>query len=229
MPRPTQRRRQRAADEGGRGSSNVEPQGYRLVLHNWKRKPAIGEVVQALLKSQTRAVRAEVVAVEADGRWRVRPLAEEGAAEEVVPLGRLTPTYRDGPEPVVVCVDDTHGFRRLARLQVESGDKVVEVGCSYGDTTELMARPGDCELLGLDISDECVRHCAGLQLPRARFEWFDALGSRTALRQLLDLERPDLLVVDINGRRALADVVELVEGAMRGAAAEAAAPRPTGG
>jgi len=56
--------------------------------------------VLALLKSSARAVRAEVLAEEEDGRWRVRPLGEgacqifEWAAEETLPLGRLAPAYR---------------------------------------------------------------------------------------------------------------------------------------
>ena len=72
-------------------------------------------------------------------------------------------------------VEDTHGFRRLARLQVESGDKVVEIGCSYGHCSRAIVGTGDVDLLGLDIALECVRHCVALQLPRARFGWFDAL------------------------------------------------------
>ena len=221
MPRPSQVRRQQAEKEGGHLSSGgLEPHGYRVVLHDWRRRPSIGEVVLALLKSQVRAVRAEVLAEEEDGRWRVRPLGGiecqifEWPPEESVPLGRLAPAYRDWPEPTVVVVDDTHGFRRLARLQVESGDKVVEIGCSYGHCSRAIVGPGDIDLLGLDVSDVCVRHCASLQLPRARFDWFNALCSRTKLRHLLAAERPDVLVCDINGRRVLPDIIELLEGSM---------------
>ena len=241
MPRPSQVRRQQAEKEGGHLSSGgLEPRGYRVVLHDWRRRPSIGEVVLALLKSQTRAVRAEVLAEEEDGRWRVRPLGGiecqifEWPPEESVPLGRLAPAYRDWAEPTVVVVDDTHSFRRLARLQVESGDKVVEIGCSYGHCSRAIVGPADIDLLGLDVSDVCVRHCAALQLPRARFDWFNALCSRAKLRHLLATERPDVLVCDINGRRVLPDIIELLEGAMtlgtthattRGAQEAAAPPR----
>ena len=241
MPRPSQVRRQQAEKEGGHLSSGgLEPRGYRVVLHDWRRRPSIGEVVLALLKSQTRAVRAEVLAEEEDGRWRVRPLGGiecqifEWPPEESVPLGRLAPAYRDWAEPTVVVVDDTHSFRRLARLQVESGDKVVEIGCSYGHCSRAIVGPADIDLLGLDVSDVCVRHCAALQLPRARFDWFNALCSRAKLRHLLAAERPDVLVCDINGRRVLPDIIELLEGAMtlgtthattRGAQEAAAPPR----
>ena len=249
MPRPSQVRKQQAEKElaeeeaaghhlasgsleprGHQSSGGLEPPGYRLVLHDWRRRPSIGEVVLALLKSQTRAVRAEVIAEDEDGRWLVRPLGGiecqifEWPPEESVPLGRLAPVYRDWPEPTVVVVDDTHSFRRLARLQVESGDKVVEIGCSYGHCSQAIVGPGDCDLLGLDISDVCVRHCASLQLPRARFEWFNALCSRIKLRRLLATERPDVLVCDINGQRVLYDVLELVEGAMTSATAPPMTP-----
>ena len=96
MPRPSQVRKQQAEKEGGhRSSCGLEPRGYRVVLHDWRRRPLIGQVVRssrtltltltlsltlqvvlALLKGSARAVRAEVLAEEEDGRWRVRPLGE---------------------------------------------------------------------------------------------------------------------------------------------------------
>ena len=52
MPRPLQVRKQQAEKEGGhRSSCGLEPRGYRVVLHDWRRRPLIGEVVLALLKN----------------------------------------------------------------------------------------------------------------------------------------------------------------------------------
>ena len=113
MPRPSQVRKQQAEKEGGhRSSCGLEPRGYRVVLHDWRRRPLIGQVVRssrtltlsltlsltltltlqvvlALLKGSARAVRAEVLAEEEDGRWRVRPLGE-GACPALfnIPRGR---------------------------------------------------------------------------------------------------------------------------------------------
>ena len=48
MPRPSQVRKQQAEKEGGhRSSCGLEPRGYRVVLHDWRRRPLIGEVVLA--------------------------------------------------------------------------------------------------------------------------------------------------------------------------------------
>ena len=50
MPRPSQVRKQQAEKEGGhRSSCGLEPRGYCVVLHDWRRRPLVGEVV--LLKS----------------------------------------------------------------------------------------------------------------------------------------------------------------------------------
>ena len=139
----------------------------------------------------------------------------------------------------VVVTPDTDGFRRLARLQVDlRNDSIVEIGCSYGGCSALLlatgapaaaaAMPSDelapvmaaassseptlarANYVGVDNSFECVSHCRKA-MPSARFEKLDALSDAPGLAALLRAERPSLVVIDVGGNRALADVAELVE------------------
>lgn len=62
-----------------------------------------------------------------------------------------------------------------------------------------------------DISDRLLVITAGTGDGCAEFRQLDALLERDALRSAIEAEAPTLMVMDIGGIRALADVMELVE------------------
>ncbi len=110
--------------------------------------------------------------------------------------------------PLVVITADTTEFRRLARGQIQAHDKVVEIGCSYGQASRLLL--AGASYLGLDNSYECITHCQNL-MPNARFVRMDVMSDQDGLRSALIAEMPTLVVLDIGGVRSLSDVMCIVE------------------
>lgn len=64
--------------------------------------------------------------------------------------------------------------------------------------------------------------------PQARYEQLDALAQRDRLCSLLRAERPSLVVVDVGGIRALADVMELLETVLAAVSQPEQAPASSG-
>ena len=135
------------------------------------------------------------------------------------------PDYRELSRGVsgsvmLVATADTDGFRRLARMQADPNDRIVEIGCSYGGCSAVLcAGRAREQYIGVDNSRECVEHCRRT-LPSARFDQLDVLRKADAnagLRSLMRLERPSLIVIDVGGNRALADVLEVVDAIMEAA------------
>ena len=99
-------------------------------------------------------------------------------------------------------VGETAVFRALARSQVLASDIVLELGCSYGDTTvELAARAK--EVFALDNSPECVARAASRcadDSGSVHVEQRDALGNTL---QMVELGRGcSVIFVDLGGVRA---------------------------
>ena len=112
---------------------------------------------------------------------------------------------------LVVAIHDTSSLRRLSRKICTAADRVFEIGCSYGACSAVLCEASPAYFLGIDNSEECVVACRAA-LPSANFRRLDALLGRDTLQALVRAERPTLLVVDVGGIRALADVMELLEG-----------------
>ena len=61
--------------------------------------------------------------------------------------------------PTILLCSETHEFRSAARAMVRGGDSVLEIGCSFGDTTiELVARAA--AVTAIDCSQECLDRTA---------------------------------------------------------------------
>jgi hypothetical protein len=186
--------------------------------------------------------------------WRMllhESSAAAGAMPSYRAIGSRVGDGEPASVATVVVTPDTDAFRRLARLQVDvRNDAVVEIGCSYGGCSQLLIDEGVpsaaavmCEeeladvvaappserasararYVGVDNSFECVSHCCQT-MPTARFQRLDAISDTPGLAALLMAERPSLVVIDVGGNRALADVAELVERVVRELARPAAPP-----
>jgi trans-aconitate methyltransferase len=99
-------------------------------------------------------------------------------------------------------------YRSTIPALVRPGDVVLELGCAWGTTTALIA-PRCAEVIGTDISLDCVRR-ARHDHPHIRFEVLDAFDVRAALA----LGRPfNKIYIDLSGLssyRALLDVIALL-------------------
>lgn len=105
--------------------------------------------------------------------------------------------------------EETDSFRKLARSQVLPADGVLEVGCSSGHATALLARGRS--VLAIDVAEEQLQaaseRCA--HLGNVRFEQLDALMEPERL--VAAAAGVDAIFVDINGNRAAATVAPLLQ------------------
>ena len=132
----------------------------------------------------------------------------------VVPRRKAELMRGRGPheeQPAILLCGETESFRMLARSQIIPTDTVLEVGCSYGlATKELAARAR--KVVAVDVSSSAIErasaHCAA-HAENIRFERIDGLKQQS---QLLDMAAGSTVAfIDINGDRASADVVQLLQ------------------
>ena len=110
--------------------------------------------------------------------------------------------------PIVVVTPNTSEFRRLCKGQLVEHDRVIEIGCSYGQASQLLL--GGASYLGVDISYECISHCLQA-MPSARFVRMDVMSDQDGFRAALNAESPTLVALDIGGVRNMPDVVFVID------------------
>jgi hypothetical protein len=212
----------------------------------------LGEEVFVALRSQKPTGRACIVGLptEKRGRHRVNFIRDgvdhvEGGGSPVeeqvgggsgagkcdlfhdVRVGKLFPVVQRTTtgNPLVSICAETADFRRLARTQVRRGDRVIELGCSYGAATKILEeQAGPGYIVGVDLGVEALTSARRL-CPGSRFEHVDVVScdeTETAerLTWLASLLRApgdapptleDMIVfVDIGGNRALPPLVTLL-------------------
>ena len=112
----------------------------------------------------------------------------------------------------------TETYRALAK-RVERGCIVLEIGCSYGKCTNLLAITlGDHRrIVGIDISTEVI-DIASKSYPKISFVQSDVLRDPLTILRLskeLDKEFKDheglIVFIDIGGNRDMESVVKLIE------------------
>jgi len=109
--------------------------------------------------------------------------------------------------PVVLVCGETNHYRQLARVQPRSGDRVLEVGSDFGHTTVNLAKA--CltgHVIALDKSASHVQEAQRCH-PALDFRCMDLFSDSAELAQLGPF---DSIFVDINGNRALGDVLRAI-------------------
>ena len=116
---------------------------------------------------------------------------------------------RDGSRPAVLLCEETDSFRRLARSQVLPTDAVLEVGCSFGHATSLLAANAQT-VHAVDVATKPLEaaslRCAAYS--NVRFEVMDAL--REPERLVAAAQSATVVLLDINGNRPMSAVAPLV-------------------
>ena len=101
---------------------------------------------------------------------------------------------------------DTDDFRFLCRTQPKEKERVLEIGSSYGASTEQLALAVGDEgrVIGTDISAECVEKTSQAnEHKHVTFQKMDALIHFMAMRELIKELKPNVLTIDVGGDRAL--------------------------
>ncbi|OQS04835.1 hypothetical protein THRCLA_02962 [Thraustotheca clavata] len=115
---------------------------------------------------------------------------------------RLCPSEATG---ILVTAETSH-YRRLARTQISSNDVVIEIGCDFGPTVELIAQTVGLEnVIGIDKSSDSIK-IAKESHPDCQFIEMDIFRTPQELIQLT--QKCSKILIDINGNRLLGAVVD---------------------
>eukprot|EP00913_Durusdinium_trenchii_P031228 g29239.t1 len=128
------------------------------------------------------------------------PWLPELLAEEDLP----TEPYTTEPKPQVEVVASTRSFRQLAKCRPHAGDRILEIGCCFGQCTELLAA-GAAECVALT-----AQRLSEAEVAVARSLRLDILAHPEYLRTIASCQPPFTVVfADIGGNRELAHVLQL--------------------
>ena len=110
--------------------------------------------------------------------------------------------------PQIKVVSTAQYFRRLARQLPTAKDIVLEIGCSTGEATRILAATG-ARVLAVDIAAEMIEtlqtEMAGTD--NVRVVWLDGrdIGALVAM-----IEQPDLIFLDVGGNALLGNVASVL-------------------
>lgn len=112
------------------------------------------------------------------------------------------------PSPEIIVVSSVEDYRRLARDRVAGGDAVLEIGCSTGKATAVLARTG-ARVVAIDsgaaVLAKARKALAGAENVRI------VRGDARDIGALKDLlPEPDAIFLDIGGTALLDNVAGLV-------------------
>ncbi|KAJ3182187.1 hypothetical protein HDU85_003229 [Gaertneriomyces sp. JEL0708] len=144
------------------------------------------------------------------GRYKVHyPSNDTTCHVNPARLHRVYPTDEKSITATVLICGDTTNYRRLARSQVRSHHRVVEIGSSYGVCTDILAQHSSPELvLGIEISLGLVKE-ARKRYPHLSFECLDALHHRERVAFLA--KDADIVFMDVGGNRCLDIVIQVLD------------------
>ena len=108
---------------------------------------------------------------------------------------------------LLVATRGVQEYRATIPTMVKIDDVVLELGCEWGTTTEVLAQ--HCNVvLGTDISPECIRRARQLR-PHLQFDVLDAFDVRAALAFGKPFNKIYMDLSGFSGYRALLDVIAL--------------------
>lgn len=99
-------------------------------------------------------------------------------------------------------------YRETIPVWVNKDDIVLEVGCEWGTTTEIIAKYCK-EVIGTDISHECIKR-ARERHPDLHFEVLDGFDVRSAIELGKQFTKVYIDISGLSGYRSLLDVISLL-------------------
>ena len=109
---------------------------------------------------------------------------------------------------MMVATRNVKEYRETIPVWVNKDDVVLEIGCEWGTTTQIIA--AHCrEVIGTDISPECVQR-ARERHPDLRFEVLDGFDVRAAYNLGKQFTKVYIDISGISGYRSLLDVISLL-------------------
>ena len=108
-----------------------------------------------------------------------------------------------------IATSNVREYRETIPFWVNENDVVLEIGCEWGTTSELIA-PVCRELIATDLSEECIDR-ARKDRPDIRFETLDVFNIREALAFDRAFTKIYVDVSGFSGFRSLLDVIGLLQ------------------
>lgn len=108
-----------------------------------------------------------------------------------------------------VATRGVHQYRQTIAALVRSEDVVLELGCEWGMTTELLAQHAG-GVIGTDVSETCIERARTIH-PAIRFERLDAFDVRGALELRVPFTVVYIDLSGFSGYRSLLDVIALAQ------------------
>jgi len=99
-------------------------------------------------------------------------------------------------------------YRQSIEKYIEPVDKILEIGCEWGTTSEVLYKK--CKnLIATDISLDCIKRARNLR-PDIRFEVLDVYDINKALSFKKAFNKMYIDVSGLSGYRSLLDVIALL-------------------
>jgi SAM-dependent methyltransferase len=110
--------------------------------------------------------------------------------------------------PLIKVVSSAQYFRRLARQLPTSQDTVLEIGCSTGEATRVLAATG-ARVLAVDLAAEMIEALQAemAEVDNVRVVWVDG-RDMTVLAEMAG--QPDLIFLDVGGNALLGNVASVL-------------------
>lgn len=99
-------------------------------------------------------------------------------------------------------------YRMTIEKYVQKNDRVLEIGCEWGTTSELIY--SRCKnLVATDISEQCLIRARQLR-PKINFVALDVYDLKSAMNLGIDFNKMYIDVSGLSGYRSLLDVIALM-------------------
>jgi len=92
---------------------------------------------------------------------------------------------------------------------IKPEDKVLEVGCEWGTTSEILYKYSQ-NLIATDISPKCIKRAKSMR-PNIHFDTLDVYDLKRAMSFGVDFNKMYIDVSGLSGYRSLLDVVSLLD------------------
>ena len=99
-------------------------------------------------------------------------------------------------------------YRETIPVWVNENDVILEIGCEWGTTTEILAQ--HCkEVIGTDLSLECIQRAREMR-PNLHFEVLDGFDVLSVLNMSKQFTKVYIDISGLSGYRSLLDVISLL-------------------
>jgi len=107
-----------------------------------------------------------------------------------------------------IAVRNVKEYRETIPVWVNENDVILEIGCEWGTTTEVLAQ--HCkEVIGTDLSLECIQRAREMR-PNLHFEVLDGFDVLSAFNMGKKFTKVYIDISGISGYRSLLDVISLL-------------------